>query len=210
VTHQAFVRGGAGDSACGKNAEACTDCESANLSCSPTVKACEPRKLRVFTSSATFNGDLRTANGEGDLYDWNAEPDRLCTKAAHAAQRSGEWQAFLPYGTTVTAQDRLTAQGPWYLMGTDTVVFADKESLTGNPTVALTRDELGNLIAETPVPVWTSLSSSGEYAYTSCSGWTQGRPQYFATQGDAAEVTSWKWYRETTCEQQARLYCFQE
>lgn len=197
---------GIADSACGTGGAMCNACGN-GLSCSPM--GCQARTLRVFTTAATFDGNLRLANGEGRSTMWHGEADGLCTKAANAAGLSGGWQAFLPYQTTVSAADRLMASGPWHLVGTDEVVFADKASLAGNPAVALNRDEHGAIIPGESIPVWTSLWANGLYAYMDCSGWTVSYSQHSSTQGNASQAETWKFFRETSCDVRAHLYCFQ-
>ncbi len=126
--------------------------------------------LRVFVTSALYLGDLKTAGGAAN---GPAGADALCTKAATDAGLGGNWVAWV--SASLGAFDRVQGNGPWYRVDGVTLVFPDRNSLTGVPLVPIATDENG-LTHTSNEFAWTGtkVGGSGTLNGTRCNGWTGG------------------------------------
>lgn len=168
----------------------------------------EPK--RVFVTSNSFSGDLKTAGGGTSGLDG---ADRLCNGAATEAGLGGTWKAWLSDEAT-NAFDRIVWDGPWYLLD-DRLVFEVRASLRGGP--------LGGGVLITEIGQAVDTSSSSGWAWTgsdsfgktttglTCAGWTYGGPESFG-QGGNVTATDYTWSAHTShpCNAAARLYCLEE
>ena len=95
---------------------------------------------RVFVTSSTFKGDLRTAGGGSDGLDGG---DRLCNMAAASGKLGATFTAWLSSSST-DALSRIAGSGPW--QRTDgSPAFADRSALAASPAVNVDKDENGAL-----------------------------------------------------------------
>jgi hypothetical protein len=153
---------------------------------------------RVFVTSAPFAGNL------GGL----AGADAKCNAAAATASLGGSFVAWLSDATT-SAKDRVTGAGPWHRVGTTTVVFANRASLTTGPVVPITVTEAG--LAATAGSVWTGTKTDGTKAPgDNCNNWSAGGTG--AMIGSFTSTSQWTESGQfNNCLQSTvnRLYCFE-
>jgi hypothetical protein len=181
-----------------------------DLATPPPDFACAPimNGKRVFATSTTYNGDLKTAGGGADGLDGG---DKLCQTRADAASLGGSWKAWLS-STTVDAIDRLPDVGPWYLIDRCTMVFQSKTAITqSDPMVAIHRNELG-VTAATP-GFWTGTDSDGTRDSDRCLDWTSAAStEDGAVGGGAASFLPglWSSFLPSSCDMAMRLICFEQ
>ena len=158
---------------------------------------------RVFVTRGTYPGALTAVMG---LSDGLAAGDAICQQRAKAAGLTGTWVAWLS-SSSKDAIDRITAQGPWRLVGGD-VAFQNRSQLYGEPLVRLDRDERGEpLSTAIDAMAWTGTrAGGGRHAYT-CGDWTSndGNGVY----GHRAVTFDWTESYWTTCRNALHLICFE-
>jgi hypothetical protein len=146
------------------------------------------------------------------------EADRLCNAAAQGAGLPGTFRAWISsLGTSVPvvregvrAADRIADVGPWYLVGTDTVVFNNKAHLLNTPLVPIDINEHGGTL--TSGYVWTGTLVGGEFSFLDCEAWQTGDSLLDGTVGDlAATGNAWTDAARLRCRSdQAHLYCIEQ
>lgn len=160
-----------------------------------------PGAKRVFITSATLSGAL------GGL----AGADASCTTLA-AALGGGPWKAWLST-TTVDAIDRIAGAGPWF----DTrgaVAFTARAQLSTMPAIALWYDEAGAFLSSDKI--WTGTGFGGTYlaalsGTAPCAEWTSAAMSDQAKVGQVGRPdAAWTAQSNTTCDQPAHLYCFEQ
>jgi hypothetical protein len=170
------------------------------LACSSCDGETEPSgPRRVFVTTAAFAGNL------GGL----AGADAKCTAAAASAGLGGSFVAWLSDATT-NAKDHVTGAGPWLRVGTTTVVFPDRASLTTTgPAIPINVTEAG--VAATGGTVWTGTKTDGtKAAGDNCNNWSAGGTG--AMTGSITSTSAWTESGQfNNCLQSTmnRLYCFQ-
>lgn len=198
--------------ACGDSTEA--DCPEGTEGCACASASCDAGLIcaddgvcraagerRVFVTSQTFTGSLSTAETVGV-----DAADRLCNAAASAAGLAGSFRAWLS-SDEVDAIDRLRDTGPWRVVGSDRVAFANRRAMEGMPEVAIDRTEGGTLIGGSNL-VWTGTGVGGR-ARETCGGFSS--TSVSATMGFAfATGAEWTEAETRACNIQARLYCFEQ
>src|SRR5687767_102262 len=124
-----------------------------------------PRK-RVFVTSATSNGAFG-ATGLAAL----TAADARCQTAADGQNLKGTFVAWLSFANPAAPAITRIAKdvGPWVLLGTNTVVFANKTAMTTTgPEVPIDRDETGKAVGA-PDTVWTGTAANGTAEGNPCS-----------------------------------------
>lgn len=158
---------------------------------------------RIFVTRGTYTGALTAVMG---IADGLAAGDAICQQRAKAAGLPGMWVAWLS-SSTRDAIDRVTAQGPWRLVGGE-VAFENRSQLHGEPLVRLDRDERGELLSTSiDGMAWTGTRAGGErHAYT-CNDWSavEGNGSY----GRRAVTFDWTESYWTYCRSQLHLLCFE-
>lgn len=151
---------------------------------------------RVFVTSTTTTANLGGLAG-GDLQ---------CSLRAKAAQLGGTWRAWLSTNN-VSAISRITASGPWYL--TTGVQAVKLGELTNTPiSHQIDRDENANVQSGL---VWTATDTDGTFLDDDCSDWTSNLAAGHAATGDTrARGAPWTAATPGGCEEQHRLYCFEQ
>src|SRR2546422_700269 len=116
---------------------------------------------RVFATSQTYSAKFGGTSGA----------DAICRTAASAL--GGTWVAWLTQGEA-SAQSRITSNGPWYLVGTNTRVFVDHAALSQLPGAGIDNDETGKHLLTGDV--WTGTRGPGVLGDScgDCSGWAGG------------------------------------
>jgi hypothetical protein len=218
--------GGGGSNECTPGASAsctCTDGRSGAQSCRPdgTFGACSctggsnsapppANAKRVFVTSTGYPGDLGAAGGRVG-YGLDGA-DKLCQSAADAAGLGGSFKAWVS-SSSGNAIDRITSDGPWYLVDGTTKVFNNKANLATTPAAPINMDENG----QTPVAasVWTGTVAGGRSTGTydgDCKGWNWS--QNYDVKGivGSSDTTGTSWTSSAVtsfCTNQYRLYCFE-
>jgi hypothetical protein len=167
-----------------------------------------PNVKRVFVTDAQLNGDLKTAGGGTSGLDG---ADRICAAAAAYGHLGGTWVAWLST-STVNAIDRLTDNGPWYLVDGTTLVFPNKAAIASLPMTVIDRDELDALPSGFNENVWTGTNASGALAGTdTCTDWTNGTAFGYGSGGKYTHSDSvWTDGSPSSCANaKAHLYCFE-
>lgn len=164
---------------------------------------------RIFVTDATWPGYFGRGAGGRDQSPTDAA-DALCRTAAEGAGLGGSWRAWLSSGGTAfaNAADRIADTGPWYLMGTDTLVFNNKANLLNTPLAPIEINEHGVALLEGRV--WTGSQVGGQLA-DDCNAWRSGS-EYRATAGDlSATGTAWTNAGVSDCDSvDAHLYCLEQ
>lgn len=138
---------------------------TAIYSCSPTASGgaanTTPTAYKyVFGTSIGYNGNLGGLSGA----------DTKCATHASSAGLTGSWKAWLSDEAT-NAIDRIAEVGPWYLVGTTTIVAQTKASFALTPSGEINRNENGQLMGS--VFYWTGTSSGGaKTAGNTCTSWS--------------------------------------
>jgi hypothetical protein len=165
-------------------------------------------RKRVFVTSATYSGDLKT-HGKGD--DGLEGADNLCNLAATAANLGGTWTAWLS-SSTADAIDRIADVGPWYLVDQCTRVFANKASIAvSGPEVGIDLTEQG--VMPEPYNAWTGSDETGRADPFNCNEWTNDQPIHgYEGRVGLPESTSSFWTASSSnpCDGKNRLYCFEQ
>jgi hypothetical protein len=117
----------------------------------------DPSALKVFVTRGQHDGNF------GGL----AGADAFCANAASSVALGGNWIAWLSDSKT-QANDRVKGNGPWYLVGESSPIFADRTALTGAHTSPFDRDERGTHYS--PAYVWIGLDPF--HPLTTCNDWT--------------------------------------
>jgi hypothetical protein len=191
-----------------------------------------PHPKRVFISSLTYNGDLKTAGGGQTGLEGG---DKLCQHLAEAAALDGVWKAWLSDSTT-NAIDRIT-EGPWYILtyaglGTgfpvyetyETKAFNNKANLTTVPLSGIRITEFGQEVYSRTgfIYVWTGTTGSATKANDTCSNWSSSAASdhgLMGSPGDAYPVwtdePAWQAANGShsdplPCDEPQHLYCFEQ
>lgn len=151
---------------------------------------------KVFVSSTTHSA----------RYGGQAGATKICNDLAAAAGLPGTFVAWLSNKDGPHAAQRVTAPGPWVLVGSGDVVASTKAELTsGTLKHAVDRDEKGATVAASKV--WTGTGGNGLYETNDCDAWTNGNN---GRSGSSAQ-SNVQWTSATVddCDALHRLYCFQ-
>jgi hypothetical protein len=154
-------------------------------------------KLHAFVTSMTFNGDL------GGL----AGADAKCAVLATGAGIPGTYRAWLSAGAT-SPLDRLTSNGPWYLVNGAMVVPSKPQLATGVLTNAIDKDERGATPPLTDDQVWTATDPSGKPFGRDCEAWTSTTDDTVVGEAEHAD-SRWTVRTDAGCNELKRIYCFQ-
>lgn len=158
----------------------------------------------VFVTRGTYSGALTSVMG---LSDGLAAGDAICQQRAKAAGLPGTWVAWLS-SSAHDAIDRITAAGPWRLVGTTDVAFENRSQLYAEPLVRLDRDERGErLTTSIDAMVWTGTRAGGNRHDYTCNDWSAvtGNGVY----GRGALTFDWTESYWTYCQNQLHLLCFE-
>ena len=166
--------------------------------------------LRVFVTNDSWNGNLSGLGATGP-----EAADQRCLLAAAEAGLNGRFLAWL--SDDVRAEQRLPDVGPWLLVGTGDMVFANLEQLAIGPSQAIDRNEYGFRMA--PASVWTGTPAAEDAPVPDerCNRWKgtttivpNGDRVYQALTGrTSARDASWTEAAFADCTMQAHLYCFE-
>lgn len=161
---------------------------------------------RVFLTSDVSNGIM---NG-------TAGADARCTVAAtRGALGGGPWVAWMS-GNGANAIDRITYDGPYYLIDGRRVVSSKSQLRSGNLDVAIDVTE-NRLIASGAPWVWTGTLATG-LASETCNDWTTNNFATFGALGSFDQPKNGDWtdnggpgggFRNWGCQTSGRLYCFE-
>lgn len=167
----------------------------------PKAVDAPPGSKRVFITASEHTGALGGVAGA----------DATCTTAA-AALGGGPWKAWLST-TTSNAIDRITGAGPWFDTK-GTVAFTGRAQLTTMPATSLWYDEAGVFLASDKI--WTGTGFGGTYVAAlsgtaPCAEWTSAAMSNQAKVGQVGRSdVAWTAQSNTTCDQMAHLYCFEQ
>jgi len=154
------------------------------------------RTLHAFVSSSVLSGALGGVAGA----------DQKCNALAVAAGLNGTYRAWISVAGT-NAADRITSNGPWYLVGGQLVATTKAELVGGNLKHGVDHDEKNVRAPNAEDRVWTATAPDGTFNGPECGVWS-GAGQ--ARVGEA-EYTDGRWTSSTVevCGQVNRVYCFE-
>lgn len=154
------------------------------------------RTLHAFVSSQVVNGALGGVAGA----------DLKCNSLASAAGLKGSYRAWISVAGT-NAADRITGNGPWYLVGGQLVASTKAELVGGTLKHGIDHDEKNVRAPTAEDRVWTGTAPDGTFDGPECGVWS-GAGQ--ARVGEA-EFNDGRWSSSTveTCGQVNRVYCFE-
>lgn len=188
---------GTGNPTCVDLATNANNCGKCGRKCNVgTCVAAECDKL-VFVSSLTYQ-----ATTLGNL----VGADERCQGLAQAANRSGEFKAWLSNGVSSPSTRFAKSARPHRLagLGNNDLFAADYTALTtGAPKIALDRDENGVEVSKKAV--WTSTLPNG----------TPAEPEPCVKSGATVGLTqfpnsTWTQAGTLACGTNARIYCFEQ
>jgi hypothetical protein len=172
---------------------------------------------RVFATSGTYTGDLKT---EGAGVDGVDGADRICATAAAAAALGGTWKAWLS-SSTVNAYSRMNDVSPWYLVDRRTKVFENKTGLLQGalkigPFVDIKTNEFG--VVNPPADTWTGTEIGGvagpRASPFACKDWTNNQSvngyEGLVGIGIGFNLSWWTDSATNPCKNRSRLYCFEQ
>jgi len=117
----------------------------------------------VFITSLAYTGNL------GGL----AGADKTCATLAASAGHAGAWVAWLSDEST-DALDRIADVGPWYAMGSTTLVAATKSAFAYTPAASVARDQNGAGTSNVHA-MWSGTQTGGTRVVGhTCKSWTDG------------------------------------
>lgn len=163
---------------------------------------------RLFVTSTTYTGDLRTAGAQATGL---AGGDALCAARATAQGLGGTWVAWLS-SNSVNAWDRVADVGPWYQAqsaGTSMLLtLTNKAMLRSLPAQVVAVDETG--VARTG-DLWTGTTIGGMRSGDSCNNFESGSNQVFGTYGVVGSATqAWTVAGTSSCSSAKRLLCLEQ
>lgn len=174
-----------------------------------------PTFKRVFITSFSFGGDLKSAGG---ALNGLSGADNLCINRATSANLGGTWKAWLS-SKTISASSRLNQVGPWRLVDGVTVVASSWTQLTsGLLQNNITKTELGTTL--TGERVWTNTLANGSLRSSvdgsTCKDWTDSSNANGGNFGINTSTISGGWTNSggsndcTSSSPVYRLYCFEQ
>jgi len=168
-----------------------------------------PKGKRIFVTSATFNGDLKTAGGGTSGIDG---ADKICQGLASDASLGGTWKALISTATQ-SGIDRMSNVGPYYRLD-DEKVFETREQMRTQPLAAI---DVTEKFAQLPTDgVWTGTlyggMTVGPASDTTCMDWESASDSHLAILGDIARNDfAWLDYGGgAICSDNWRLYCVEQ
>jgi hypothetical protein len=157
---------------------------------------------RVFVTATTYAPQALGGGATGF-----AGADGFCANAAAAAGLDGRWVAWLST-TRTDAIERVTGDGPWYLVDRKTLVFLNHASLATVPRVGIGMNELG-VIGQRTNQVWTGTANGGMASPNTCAAWSSGANNQKGMTGIGGQKDEWTTLFEETCDREQSLYCFE-
>lgn len=171
-----------------------------------TATAPSPTKHYIFLTSLSYDGDLRSAGGGSTGLEG---ADKICANHAAGGALGGTWKAWLSDSST-DAIDRINDVGPWYLVGTDTVVFNNKANLTTLPLTWIHITELG-IEPALYTNAWTGTLTGGNKSIDLCADWTSNNIGVRGLTGYVyLGTTNWTQSSNPACSSKWHLYCIQQ
>ena len=174
--------------------------EAAPVGCSFGVAACA---RRVFTTHATYHGDLGGLSGADDKCQSAADDSG---NPALVGRKFAAWMSISEAGSE--AKDRLTHGTLAYDHTRDSAVANDWSGFASSTHLQPMRyDENGNDVGDDFV--WTGTDALGFAVTDDCNGWADGTNAHSGVVGASSIVTGMGWsdVTSTTCDQVAHLYC---
>lgn len=162
---------------------------------------------RVFITSTTYKGNLYSYHYAGPPY--------LCKERAKAAGLDGDWNAWIA-GTSWgnPAETFRKYSGPYKLLNGVVVANGWSDLVDGSsPQNAISIDEFGK--SQYGSSVWSNVLSTGQTQSNNlasiCQGWRSSSKSYHGFTGYALESSNWsKDGIHLACDQEARIYCFEQ
>lgn len=174
-----------------------------DMACAPVMNA-----KRVFVTSTTYKGDLKTEGAGTDGLDGG---DKLCQSRADAATLGGTWKAWLST-STVDAISRIGDVGPWYLPDRCHMVFSSKAAITSaDPMIAINHNEMDSVVMN--VTLWTGTADDGTFDGDGCTDWTDATNAVQGQVGTGAPFFIpgfWTATMPSNCDATLRLLCFEQ
>jgi hypothetical protein len=187
------------DAAAGGGASPSSPSSGTGKGSGPPSGPSAPGQLHAFVTSVTESAALGGLVGA----------DALCGKLAAAAGIGGTYRAWLSAGPT-SPLDRITSNGPWYLVTGEMVVASKSQLATGVLTNALDKDEKGAVPSVDDDQVWSGTDPTGKPVGLDCASWTSANGEGIALVGEAQHADSrWTTRRTVGCDATKRLYCFE-
>lgn len=131
-----------------------------------TPEATGEAGLRVFITSASFSGDLRTEARAASGLD---AADALCQTAADGAGLGGRFIAYLSSNTDDAVSRFASEDGPFHLLDGQTVVYPTAAAIGGGAKAEPTNERGGSVGLD---DFWTGSSAGGKASGNDCRGWT--------------------------------------
>jgi hypothetical protein len=157
----------------------------------------------VFVTGTSSSGALGGVSGA----------DAKCAARAVAAGLSGSYLAWIDDSVSQPPANRFTQAGDAWKNTAGATVAATWADLTDGVLAApIDRDELGQSVAGSD-DVWTAVRDTGigNVAFETCGVWSTGSAASLGRVGSSSSTTStWTDSADVACDQQLRLYCFEQ
>ncbi len=167
---------------------------------------CETAGWRVFVTGAQIGAPMSLSDADGK-----------CQMAAMSGQLGGNWKAWLSESNTSVTERLFNSDVPYYRLDQLEVASSwDHLVDTGNGVPLFNPINVTQAGLVLPPdnfdPVWTGTTPSGAQSLADCDSWTLPDPSGTATAGHAHSTEpGWTALNmKYACNQQARLYCFEQ
>lgn len=192
-----------------------------NTTTTPSITVTVDNYLRVFVTSGSWTGDLKTAGsnvGLGAATDGFDGADKLCQAEANSASLGGTWKAWLSDSTSANyAINRLahnSGKPIKTLNGSQVAADLDSLALAGQLSSGINQTPSGSLIGTNSVDEsWTATKPDGTFNSnsSSCNSWTT------SSNSNARVGSTWKsgtgnWTSDNgiSCSNIRHLACFEQ
>lgn len=171
--------------------------------------ACIDTPKRTFLTVARYDGDLLSATAE---FDGAAAADALCQLEADGALLGGNWKAWISTFSE-DAIDRISDNGPWYLVDGSTLVANNLAELaTSGPRTDI--DMHPNRATVGDFGAWTGTGTSGRWTGEDCNEWSTSVYEVEGTFGVSTVVSTalgaWTERGGGDCDIRRHLYCIEQ
>lgn len=176
---------------------------------------------RIFTTSATYNGNLAATVNGISFADGIAGADYRCQTLADAASLGGTWEAVLSAHPRRDAINRLTSLGAIYNIKGEQVARNNLFFWDTVRTIPMNYDENGQTIVRNSDPaqnleegfIWTGTASDGQRVTESeCANWTSASSSVYGLAGNPSDTTDhadWLAEKNIACDKSGHLLCME-
>ncbi len=168
---------------------------------SPLLGVCD-LSFTVFVTSTVQSGDFGGVQGG----------DAICQDLADTAGLAGTYRAWLS-DSSRSPLSSLAGNLPYLLVDGTEIAVGTEDLFDSSLGADINLDELGALVPTPAQPdnVWTGTNANGTSRGANCSGWTSADPNDDGHAGKTNRSNDdWTSADNESCDQQLRLFCFEQ